>query len=397
MNMAADTLFREVLGNLELEAQAKYNQKITKEQNMCRSANEGGIMGRKDMASTYMWAKLRGRRVPKNYATNGLKTTEFVESNDLYGSFCRARITVQSDDPEIQRYIQDRKTSKDWTTAYFAVGDVFTCGSWIPQSDLEAIARYVACNKAKANGTLKRDADCYDSKVIEQIDKTTGQKWATVAATFGSIGLGGVGGAYLANYLQDSNMLGGLTKPNKNTSSQRNRNISAATSCTGYVYPKLSNTITDDEKTKAYMAAQGMLSASKDISSKNNNSALRSARTSVEENCTDEDAAVLPACKAAFASLKAACQNVIDFDGQYDEDDGAIGRAVTNVVGASIGATTLGLLGGLATGKNIKAANRKQFTADEQAFMNNVGNHIYCFVGADEAGTYGDLIQLSLD
>ena len=234
MNMAATSLFREVLGNLELEAQAKYNQKLTKEQNMCRAANEGGIMGRKDMAATYMWAKLRSRRVPKNYATNGLKTTEFVESNDLYGSFCRARVTIQSDDMEIQRYLQDKKNTKDWTTAYFAVGDVFTCGSWIPQKDLEKIASKVACKKAVLDGTIRDDSVCdKDNITADDLKLTTGQNWAVTGVTLASIIGGGIGGAYLMDHLQDSEMLGGLmTKnQNRNTSRQNTRNVSLADEC----------------------------------------------------------------------------------------------------------------------------------------------------------------------
>lgn len=398
MNMAADTLFREVLGNLELEAQAKYNQKLTKEHNMCRAANEGGIMGRKDMAATYMWAKLRSRRVPKNYATNGLKTTEFVESNDLYGSFCRARITIQSDDPDIQRYLQEKSNNKDWTVAYFAVGDVFTCGSWIPQKDLEKIANKVACKKAVLDGTIRDASVCdKDNITADDLELTTGQRWAVTGVSIASIIGGGIGGAYLADSLQDSNMLGGLTKKNKKTSSQRERNISAATNCSNYNYPSLSDEPTTNEKSQAYRYAQGMLSASRDISSTNKNSALVSARSEVETHCNSSDNAVKDECKAAFEALKNACKNVIDYNGQYDDDDDATGRGITNIVGAGIGAAALGTIGGTATYYNIKAANRKKFTEAEKEFMDNVGSHIYCFVGADEAGTYGDLIQLSLD
>jgi hypothetical protein len=62
-----------------------------------------------------------------------------------------------------------------------------------------------------------------------------------------------------------------------------------------------------------------------------------------------------------------------------------------------VGATAVGITGGLAVANNVKAANRQEFTEAQQEFMNNVGNHIYCFIGADEAGTYGDLIELSIE
>ena len=55
---AANTLFADLIYDLEKEAQAKYNAKLTKQQNECLAANNGGIMGTDDMSSTYMWAKL---------------------------------------------------------------------------------------------------------------------------------------------------------------------------------------------------------------------------------------------------------------------------------------------------------------------------------------------------
>jgi len=80
-----------------------------------------------------------------------------------------------------------------------------------------------------------------------------------------------------------------------------------------------------------------------------------------------------------------------DLEGNWWQTYGK--RATADLVGA----TALGITGGFATGQNIKAANRQRFTEAQQEFMNNVGNHIYCFIGADEAGTYGDLIEISVD
>ena len=399
MNMAATSLFREVLGNLELEAQAKYNQKLTKEQNMCRAANEGGIMGRKDMAATYMWAKLRSRRVPKNYATNGLKTTEFVESNDLYGSFCRARITVQSDDMEIQRYLQDKKNTKDWTTAYFAVGDVFTCGSWIPQKDLEKIASKVACKKAVLDGTIRDASVCdKDNITADDLNLTTGQRWAVTGVSIASVIGGGVGGAYLMDHLQDSEMLGGLmTKnQNRNTSRQNTRNVSLADECVSLetTYKAAVNKRTPD-KSGAYSVAHQMASIAGRITG--GGDSMKTVISNVTTNCDNVDNAIESGCQGAVFALTAECRMVSSLNGQLADTDDDRDRTTANIVGAGIGAAALGTIGGTATYYNIKAANRKKFTEAEKEFMDNVGSHIYCFVGADEAGTYGDLIQLSLD
>ncbi|MBO5946797.1 MAG: hypothetical protein J6Q44_01480 [Alphaproteobacteria bacterium] len=200
---AARSLFKDLIYDIEIEAQAKYNAKLTKQQNMCLSSNDGGILGNKDLGSTFMWAKLKSNKVPTNYATAGLKSNQFVASNELYGSFCRVRITLQSDD----KYIQDAiNGGKDWSTAYFAAGDAFTCGSWIPQSALEEMA--------KSAGT--------DAREEKEASQYSGLKWWTTA--IGVLG-GGVGGGYLGAGIQDGSVFSGLTgKSKKDTKSLTEEN-----------------------------------------------------------------------------------------------------------------------------------------------------------------------------
>lgn len=189
---AARSLFKDLIYDIEIEAQAKYNAKLTKQQNMCLSSNDGGILGNKDLGSTFMWAKLKSNKVPASYATAGLKSSEFVASNDLYGSFCRVRVTLQSDDKRIQSLINGGAT---WSTAYFAAGDAFTCGSWIPNAALEQLA--------KAAGTDARDAK-----------EATQPKIAGWMAVLGGLG-GGIGGGYLGAGIQDGSVFSGLTGKSK--------------------------------------------------------------------------------------------------------------------------------------------------------------------------------------
>ncbi len=379
VSMAADTLFQEVMGDLEKEAQAKYNAKLTAEQHMCVDANNGGIMGRNDHSSTYMWVKLKNRKVPKNYSTNGLAANDFVASNDLYGSFCRARVTIQSDDPDIQSALQQK--NQNWSTAYFAVGDVFTCGSWIPQDKLQEIAEKVAAKKL--------------GKSVEDARKgkmSTGQKWATAAATIGGVGLGGVGGAYLADSLQSGNMLGGLLQRNRNSNSQNAINVTAANSCASHKRTFDGAAASTKDTTRKGAASSMYYAASRIV---DNSGVVAAATKAVNEACIskyDESA-----CEAAVTSLYGVCNSVAESGGQYAGYDNNTRRTAINLGSAVLGATGGGLTAGFATGKNIKAANRQRFTEAQQEFMNNVGNHIYCFIGADEAGTYGDLIEISVD
>ncbi len=354
LKLATDTLFRQVLNEIEKDAQAQYNAKLTLEQNMCRNANSGGIMGRNDMASTYMWVKLKSRRVPKNYSVNGLKENEFDKSNDLYGSFCRARVTVQSDDPAIQRYIQEKNNTKNWTTAYFAVGDVFTCGSWISQEDLEKIAEQVAAKKLG-----KTIADAKDGTM------STAQQWAVAASTIGSVALGGVG----MDLLQSRTGLGGFLSTDKGINENENKinnNIIAAESIWSLGCSGAGNTGVVVDNANAGTVGGYTLKTWKIKSD-----------GAAREGCND--------LRSYISTMETAKTNV--------GKEWTGGRRLAD----GLAAAAVGTAGLLATRSNIKAANRQQFTAAQQEFMDNVGNHIYCFIGADEAGTYGDLIEISLD
>ncbi|MBQ7290087.1 MAG: hypothetical protein IJW84_04310 [Alphaproteobacteria bacterium] len=191
-SQAASTLFKDLIYDLEIEAQAKYNAKLTKQQNMCLSSNSGGILGNKDLGSVFMWAKLKSNKVPANYTSAGLKPNQFVASNDLYGSFCRVRVTLQSDD----KYIQDAiNKGADWSTAYFAAGDAFTCGSWIPNDKLEELAN-------AAGADARAEAKASQPKL---------QGWMAALGTLG----GGIGGAYLGAGIQDGSVFSGLTGKSK--------------------------------------------------------------------------------------------------------------------------------------------------------------------------------------
>lgn len=204
----AKTLFQTLLVDVEKEAQATYNAKLTKEQHVCLSNNHGGIIGATgDNGSTFMWAKLKGNKVPKNYQMKGLKTSDFTASNDLYGSFCRMRVTIQSDD----KNIQDNLGSA--ATAYFAVGDTFTCGSWIDQKTLDKITEKVAEQARKEAGEGSSKA-----------------KWAQTLATVAPALAAGTGGWFLADAVQKNNgSLGGiLSGTSKKTTEKHNK---AAENC----------------------------------------------------------------------------------------------------------------------------------------------------------------------
>ena len=181
-DVSATKLFQQVLMDLEKEAQAKYNAKLTKEQNICLGNNSGGIKGMTDMGSTFAWVKLKSNRVPAKYMQQGLKPNQFTTSNDLYGSFCRARITVVSDDMAINEKLGEK------AVAYFAVGDAFECGSWIDSKTMEAIEKEVKEGAGMA-GWKKKAA----------------LAWSSVGGAL----LGGTAGGLVGNYLANGQIGGG--------------------------------------------------------------------------------------------------------------------------------------------------------------------------------------------
>lgn len=374
---AASSLFKDLIYDIEKEAQAKYNAKLTKEQNMCLSSNQGGVMGAKDTGGTYMWVKLKSTKVPKTYTVNGLKANQFVASNDLYGSFCRVRVTLQSDDKRIQEKLQN---GTNWSTAYFAVGDSFTCGSWIPNSELEEIANAVA------------DDATADKEASQKRTRT----WMTVLGALG----GTVGGAYLGASLQDGSAFGKLTGLNK-VSVDKNSAASQSRMCNTYVSSaKVDENSTDIQKENI----QNSVNTAIDFASQLNvdsefQDSVSKAFKDLPGSCTGEENS--KACKnynAALDRLSKACQSRADLASTSGNKSGAQSKTW---IGSTVGAAVVGTAGAFLLNRATRDIQDSNMDAAQKAayneWMNSVGKHISCYVGGDEAGTYGDIITTSIE
>lgn len=187
-NNAVNTVFKDVLVDVEMEAQAQYKAKLTKEQNICLAQNSGA-----NPNATFVWAKLKGK-MKSDYGAKGLGENGSVASNDLYNSFCRVRVTVMSEDKDVQNALGGE------TNAYFAAGDAFTCGSWISDSTIDTVTKKVGEKARKEAGEGS------------QKDKNT-DLWVTL----GSGVLGGGLSAWGMDSLQSnasSSGLGGLLNKN---------------------------------------------------------------------------------------------------------------------------------------------------------------------------------------
>ena len=185
---AVTNLFQDVLADVEAEAQAMYKAKLTKEQNICIAQNSSA-----NPNATFVWAKLKNKKkVDTGYAINGLGEDGWMQSNDLYNSFCRVKVTMMSDDRDVQSVFTSNNPN-----AYFSTGDAFTCGSWLSKDMLDSIT----------------------SKVTEDAQKEAGKdsikdKNTKTLLTAASALLGGGAAAFGYDKLQTSDSFGGLLNKN---------------------------------------------------------------------------------------------------------------------------------------------------------------------------------------
>ena len=229
---AINTVFQDVLADVEAEAQAQYKAKLTKEQNVCLAQNSGS-----NPNPTFVWAKVKGK-LPKDYATKGMGDNS-TESNDLYNSFCRVKVTLMSEDQDIQNLLngqtvtiqgskreavggalattfdlfggdgfrdglvadsKDKQiTGENASAAYFATGDAFTCGSWLSSNGLNKISEMVGAKARKDAGEGSQSA--YNTRL-----------WTTLGV--GTLGAGLSAWGYDA--LQSKSGLGGFLNSDLN-------------------------------------------------------------------------------------------------------------------------------------------------------------------------------------
>ena len=375
---SAKTLFQQLLVDVEKEAQANYNAKLTKEQNICLANNGGGVMGNADTGSTFMWVKLKSNKVPKNYENNGLNTKQFVASNDLYGSFCRAKITVLSDDKDIQELLGNR------ATAYFAVGDSFTCGSWIKESELRRISDMVGERELCKQGYGKwSDGKCNGSALSTK--EKVAYTWGTVAPAL--LGAGVTAG------LTESGVIGGLinkAKVRNGSASSQSQNKQA---CIRYaqsaikIVEEVSNDAKDAAATAAATAANQALAMCKQVMTSDQVEMCNKVKVPSSPVADD-----LLNIKYAAENIKNTCYSASDTISPDDKGHTAARIAwpiATGVVTAALGAGI--------TASVIKQKKENIQNEAAQRWMDEIGEHIQCYLGADELGTYGDVISIELD
>ena len=416
-NLVAETLFSELVYDLEKEAQAIYNSKLTQEQNMCMAANNGGIMSGHDTGSTFMWAKLRNNRVPNDYNVNGLSRNNFDPSNDLYGSFCAVRVTVQSDDAAIQEAMRDAS----WTNAYFAVGDSFTCGSWIPADDLQDIAQSVA-DDATADMRARQGRTEF---------------WTTLLGTVAS----GIGGAYLGAGIQNGTVFKKLNTASDNNKQEfdadvvntyidyvveimehGNKGLTVAKSGNAYgsvtlpanyamwdaFISNIESRVKDSNVDKAFLTtavndAKRWKNKYEAVKDAWNNPATLANLVGATVTSATTLQSVQSSAKSELETLATTAETSLNLlSSECDEADGTVKESkVWGGLGATIGGVLTAAAGGFLVNKATRDIQAENLSAAERAaieeWMDDIGRHIKCYIGPDEAGQYGDILSVTMD
>ena len=395
LNNGAKTLFETLLVDVEKEVQAKYNAKLTKEQNVCLANNAGGVMGATETGSTFMWVKLKSGRVPANYVNKGLNTRQFVASNDLYGSFCRARITVQSDDKDIQDLLKNN------SVAYFAVGDSFTCGSWISDADLRKISDTVGNRELCKQGYGQWDSKtgkCDGSKLSTK--EKIAYAWGTVAPALGggALGLGLTESGLLSKAITKGNEKNSVSDTTINkwgdTCSERAEYAieqANGASEAGDISEKIKlMNYANGAAGTAYTACRNMGIDQRE-GCKNLSVTIRTKNDGTQRDTDPKVKNDIKSFVGDMEALKTACDNYIT--------TGENGRAMKAARVAVPIATTLagGALGAGITASVIKQNRENIKNTAAQQWMDEIGEHIQCYIGTEELGTYGDVVSIELD
>lgn len=436
LDQASASLIQSLLAGIEREAQGLYQSKLIKQRNMCEGGNNGGIVGARDMAaSTYMWVKLSGNgKVPGDYSTQGLSAKQFAQTNDLYGGFCRLRVDIKSDDIKVNEML------KDMSTRFFAVGDAFTCGSWISQSKLNEI-------------TQKVSEEAVDATTLAGQERTRG--WMTALGTIGGAVGGGLGTkAWLES---DNSTLGGLLKTNK--SAVNETKYEHAQECvTQYDYYKNA----DADAKVVYANAMIKAAEKADLSVTSAKNLLNNAKTNFkDDDCSEADwnralTSYVPSCTSnyspenktrdgkkvnwdcvkdgnndgkthtdtlvcytsgttkeakkntAITSLDTAIDNLNELCAAVEKPDETKSKderekernkklTIGSAVGAGVGAAALGVTTYFATRDIQEAQNDQARQAAIKEWMDNIGSKIKCYIGADEVGSYGDVVSTTLE
>lgn len=381
INKAADTLFQEVLADIESKAQAKYKAELTKRANMCRKRNdENGVStASSDSDATYAWVKLRSPK-KTGQAITGYTSGQLVTSNDVYNSFCRVKVTLLSTEP----YVNEVLANNNAAYGYFGVGETINCGAWVKQDVIKKIV-----DKAR---TLAGDE--FDRK--NKTNKRIAMAWAAIGGTALGAGVGGG----IASALSEKYLGKGLAS----LASNRDQRVAIGTKTNaGSCVSNIDSCLSSGNAKYCYSALSDAYAAG--ISGSEYGNVAR--WTIIDGNdCNAESAKICKgedigkgilkgcACNAKISGdlykLRSKCSSTYQSNMEHNSAlNTGLGAGIGGAVGLALG------LGVTATVFDAKRANAQNSAEDE--LMEALGEIMSCYVGPTEVTTYGKTFGVTLN
>ena len=121
-----------------------------------------------------------------------------------------------------------------------------------------------------------------------------------------------------------------------------------------------------------------------------------------KQGATEAQKSAATTARGNIASLRTEALTNLDLlKGECEAAESKSGGSNLQWLGPTIGAVTTGALGGFLFNKATRDIQASNLSSAEKAayeeWMNNVGRHIKCYIGTDEAGEYGDILSVSME
>ena len=205
---------------------------------------------------------------------------------------------------------------------------------------------------------------------------------------------GGLGGVALGEGIRNGNILPGLVNNGKNSS--------YAEQCVDTVTKFNGTQNLDTQKSLAIQAVSYANKAGVDSLYTNavSDAAQASGQSVAPNSLRPQTTQSKPQTntgnlKAAMADLETACRGKMSNTSTNTGNE----RSYWGITAGTAAVSTL--IGGWTVWKATKDIQDSELDAEQKAayeeWMKNVGRHITCYIGGDEAGSYGDVISTSLE
>ena len=198
-------------------------------------------------------------------------------------------------------------------------------------------------------------------------------------------------GGAIGTGLPESGVLGKWLNKSNNKSDQKQRKsscISYANNAISYAQKAATVGLTGDQKDAYINSAKDSLNAAKNMCDN-----VVTSDNDKDKACPAvADAATPESIEGKASFIKSSCENASDNGGNDISENKAARIAIpiaTTIAGGALGAGI--------TASVLKAKYEKAENAAIAEWMEEIGEHIQCYLGAEELGSYGDVISFTIE